>query len=448
METLLEMWPLLLALLAFGAYMSWSNWRKRRRDNESVDAALTDLAANFGGQVLHGADAGVRSGALSPMLHRQTTGLRALTTRRKPRPEIAVQFTTGPWQVRISEWSAVFRGIHERQETHYEHRIEISTAELAPLKLTERRHVDLGGRPIDQNSAEAIGDVDEAPVTVAQRQGQWVQAAIASPAGDDLAAFTTDHAAASRTLNDRATSWLVDRLYGTHRTLTFEAGLLYTTTSGRIDGGEVTRTVNTMLGLLECIPEAAPTRPAAEGENPLLPESPAPQEGTTRPGGLSKPGLVGMAIGGIALLVGLFGYGALNLFNGIAMATGLTEQAEVRIIGEDRWNDRMDRESPNDVGEYTLDGRTHQVALEEGEVGDVAQGSFPALPVDWLGFPDAPMTGSAPTMSIVAGLACFGLLAVPAWLVLGTPAKRRRTPVQQAVSPADPSGRPDRDDTM
>lgn len=445
MEILLEMWPLLLALLAFGAYMSWSNWRKRRRDNESVDAALTDLAANFGGQVLHGADAGVRSGALSPMLHRQTTGLRALTTRRKPRPEIAVQFTTGPWQVRISECSAASTSARKPIT---------STASRSPppswppLKLTERRHVDLGGRPIDQNSAEAIGDVDEAPVTVAQRQGQWVQAAVDAPAGDDLAAFTTDHAAASRMLNDRATSWLVDRLYGTHRTLTFEAGLLYTTTSGRIDGGEVTRTVNTMLGLLECIPEAAPTRPTADGENPLLPESPAPQEGTTRPGGLSKPGLVGMAIGGIALLVGLFGYGALNLFNGIAMATGLTEQAEVRIIGEERWNDRMDRESPNDVGEYTLDGRTHQVALEEGEVGDVAQGSFPALPVDWLGFPDAPMTGSAPTMSIVAGLACFGVLAVPAWLVLGTPAKRRRTPVQQAVSPADPSGRPDRDDTM
>lgn len=132
--------------------------------------------------------------------------------------------------------------------------------------------------------------------------------------------------------------------------------------------------------------------------------------------GISTLGLIGIVIAGLALLLGLLGYGSVSLINGVATAIGATESVDMRIIAETDRNPALDRESPDAVGEYTVDGQTHQIGLGGGEVGEVIEGHFPALPVDWLRFHDEPMTMSSSFWCIVIGLVCFGLLAVPIWL--------------------------------
>lgn len=262
MEYLLDMWPLLLGLVALGVGSSWFVRRKEGQTDKAHLAALQDLAGALNGTVLPRGQADSWSEPLSPWFRVQTRGLAKLAVRRRPRCDVAVEFTRGPWRVHISEASMRRRTTTgpTRVRTSYEHRIDIATADLPPLKVSHLQYTDFRGRPIDPHRVGALDDsaVAEAPATVAQRQGHWVQAAIPAPANQHLAAFTADHAAAARMLNSQATSWLLDRQHAMPRILTFEAGLLYTTYPGRIDTAEVRQAVDTMLGLLDCVPASAP----------------------------------------------------------------------------------------------------------------------------------------------------------------------------------------------
>ncbi|GAA1244017.1 hypothetical protein GCM10009676_32150 [Prauserella halophila] len=447
------MWPLLLgfAALGFGGY--YLSRRKDRQQDEDHVALLHEMAAPLGGTVLTRGHADGWSAALWPPFEMTTRGLARLAVRRKPRFDVAVEFTRGPWRVRISEASIRRRTTGPgHTSTSYEHRIDIVTADLPPLRVTEQRDADFMGRPADPNNDPAPGDgslLTEAPATVVQRQGHWVRAAISAPANQHLTAFTSDHAAAARMLNAQATSWLLDRQRTWPRMYTFESGLLYTTAPGRIDPFEVTATVNTMLGFLDCIPGAAPAgstaestparsstdaasaRSAVEDENHLIAEpapSTADNEDGESDGGdeekssvMSKLGIAGIVVASLALLLGLLGYGSVALINGVAMATGLSQDVEVRIVGESDWKSRRQTSiTEKYIGEYTLDGRAHQVGVASGEVGDVIEGQLPALPIDWLGFHDTePTTDSnwwVPYLYILAGVVCFGLLVGPIWL--------------------------------
>ncbi|MCR3719856.1 MULTISPECIES: hypothetical protein [Prauserella salsuginis group] len=463
METLLKMWPLLLGLAAIGFGGQYLATRKDRRKDDVHVAALREMAAPLNGAVLTRGQADGWSAALWPPFEMTTRGLRRFSVRRKPRFDVAVEFTRGPWRVRISEASIRQRSASRHVNTHYEHRIDIVTADLPPLKVAERRDTDLMGKPLDPNSEVALLGapiIKEPPATVAQRQDHWVQAAISAPANQHLAAFTSDHAAAARMLNAHATSWLLDRQRRQPHRYTFESGLLYTTSPGRIDPFEATETVNTMLGLLDCIPGAAPAGAVAgavtgampaqadhattvqaqvEGENHLIAEPPpsAAEVDEQKSSQISTLGFIGIAIAGVALLLGLFGYGSVNLINGVATAAGLTKSVDVRVISELEWTSAQDRKSPNAVGEYTVEGRTHQVGLGGGEVGDVIEGHFPALPIDWVGFPDEPMTGWGPFWSIVVGLVCFAFLVLPFILARGSSAQP-----QVSSAPRDPTQEP------
>jgi len=102
--------------------------------------------------------------------------------------------------------------------------------------LQVKQHTDVDGRPIDP---DAGATAPRAPATVAARGGAWVETPVSAPANQHLAAFTGDHAAAARMVNAQATAWL----------------------PGRIDPAKDVETVNTLLGLLDCIPEASPTPP-------------------------------------------------------------------------------------------------------------------------------------------------------------------------------------------
>lgn len=446
MGVLLEMWPLFLGFAVIGFAGHYFVSRKDRQKEDAHLAALREMAKPLNGTVLTRGQADGWSAALWRPFEMTTRGLARLAVKRNARFDVAVEFTRGPWRVRISEASIRQRATSGRHaSTSYEHRIDVATADLPPLRVADRRTTDFRGRPVDPDNGPTPGDgsvLTEQPATVAQRQGHWVQAAISAPANQRLAAFTSDPAAASRMLNAQATSWLLDRQNMLPRLYTFESGLLYTTAPGRIDPFEVTETVNTMLGLLDCIPGAAPAGAATgampaqanhaasvqsqvENENHLVAEPPrsaaVPDE--EKSSKISTLGVVGIVIASLALVVGMLGYGSVALINGVAMATGLSEDVEVRIVGESDWRShRNSSVTERLIGEFTLDGRTHQVGVSSGEVGDVIEGQLPALPIDWLGFHDTePMTDSnwwTPYLYILAGVVCFGLLVAPVWLAL------------------------------
>lgn len=468
MEYLLDMWPLLLGLAALFLYGIWSSRRRARKEAEANLAALHEMAKPLNGTVLTGDQAEGWSTGLWPPFAMKNRGLLRLSRRSKPQFGMAVEFTRGPWRVRISQASQRSRTANRRFVTTFEHRIDIATADLPPLKVSQRQYTDFRGRPYDpDDEAFLFGStlLKEPPATVEQRQDHWVQAAVSAPANQHLAAFTSDPAAAARMLNGNATAWLLDRQRSMPRLLTFESGLLYATAPGRIDPFDATETVNTMLGLLDCIPGAAPagavagTTPAqaghatpvhsqVENENHLIdePAPPAAEDDEQKSKEIPTLGIIGIAVAGLALLLGLLGYGSVAMINGVGMATGLSEEIEVHLVRESDWrSSRQGSITERFVGEYTIDGRTHQVGVSSGEVGDVIEGNLPPLPVEWLGFHyDEPTTDTnwwEPYLYIFIGLVCYGLLAVPIWL--GRSNRQDMAAAAQDPPSGDPSMRPE-----
>ncbi|GAA1207116.1 hypothetical protein [Prauserella alba] len=181
-----------------------------------------------------------------------------------------------------------------------------------------------------------------------------------------------------------------------------------------------------------------PTRGGDEHRAEAAPQTEGNETGSSQ---MSTLGFIGATVAGVALLLGLLGYGGVSLVNGVATAAGLTKSVDVRVISELEWTSAQDRESPNAVGEYTVDGRTHQVGLGGGEVGEVIEGHFPALPIGWVGFPEEPMTGWEPFWSIVIGLVCFAFLVLPFILALGSSPQPQAPSAPQDPSP-DPPTRP------
>lgn len=161
---------------------------------------------------------------------------------------------------------------------------------------------------------------------------------------------------------------------------------------------------------------------------------------------MSTLGFIGIAVAGLALLLGLLGYGSVAMINGVGMATGLSEEIEVHLVGESDWRaHRHSSITERFIGEYTIDGRTHQVGVSSGEVGDVIEGNLPPLPVEWLGFHyDEPTTDTnwwEPYLYIFIGLVCYGLLALPIWL--GRSNRKDMAAAAQEPSPGNPSMRPE-----
>ncbi|KID32495.1 hypothetical protein HQ32_00364 [Prauserella sp. Am3] len=406
-----------VVLVVLPALAAWSSRRGRRRQDTAHAVVLEEFAAGLGGTVHRKRQAGAWSAHLKPPFDRQLAGFRRFLTTHRPRNEYAVEFARGPWRVRISDASLERRWLPPvPDDTIHERRVEIATADIAPLVLQVKQHTDVDGRPIDP---DAGATAPPAPATVAARGGAWVETPVSAPANQHLAAFTGDHAAAARMVNAQATAWLLDRLHPmAPRIFTFESGLLYVTLPGRIDPAKDVETVNTLLGLLDCIPEASPTPP--DGQSHLITEA-VP---TTRPeekgSSMSTLGVVGIILGMLALVVGLFGYGGVNLVNGVASAFGLGDEVAVTVTDETEWNKR----NPHLFGEYTIDGETHSMALSSGEVGEVLDGTMPVLPVSWLGIDDEPLTGWDPFWLLVISAVCFGLLAVPIWLVASSSSER------------------------
>jgi hypothetical protein len=179
------------------------------------------------------------SAALLPPFKSYTGGFinRRLTVR-KPRFETALDFRRGPCAVRVSE-ASMKRSVSNGTSTFHEHRIEVATAPLVPMKLNRRLHTDVLGRPVKPGHVLARVNL---PV----------------PVDTDWVAFTSDPYRASRALAPEATAWLSEQLGSLPWSLTFENGLLYTTWPTRIQPETLLTTVDALLGLLDRIPGSAP----------------------------------------------------------------------------------------------------------------------------------------------------------------------------------------------
>jgi hypothetical protein len=164
--------------------------------------------------------------------------------------------------VRVSE-ASMKKNVSNGTSTFYEHRIEVATAQLAPMKISRRWRTDFRGRPLapDHILAQGGGAVHEAPLTV--QQGQWLQARLPAPVDGEFVAFTSGLPSLARALNPQAAEWLVAQAGSLPVLLTFEAGLLFATMPDRIDPDHLLPMVDAMLGLLDRIPGAAPTQPTA-----------------------------------------------------------------------------------------------------------------------------------------------------------------------------------------
>jgi len=249
---------LVILVLPLGTLFWWSARKDRQKTREQVDA-LAALVAPMGGRIA-GREAGAPPSAqlVPPFEHIAYGLLNRLARVRRPRWDLAVDFQRGSWRVRVSEASMVKENATNRR-THHEHRIEVFTAQLPPTKICRRLHTDFLGRPLAPDTPLTQGAAaGRAPVTVAQRQGQWLRARLPAPADHEFAVFGADLSAAARMLNPQALEHLVTHAATLPHLLTFEGGLLYATEPSRIDPGTLMPTVDVLLGLLDRIPYARP----------------------------------------------------------------------------------------------------------------------------------------------------------------------------------------------
>ena len=241
----------------------WLSWRSHKKEEREHADALAALANGLGGTVTGPDGASAWSAELRGPMASEARGLvNRLQTSSRRRFDAALDFRRGSWQVRVSE-ASMKKTVSNGTTTFREHRIEVVTAHLAPLKLCRRLHTDFRGRPLAPGHILTQGGtaVREAPLTVERQQGQWLQARLPSPVEGEFVAFTSDPFGVARVLNPQAAEWLHAQADSLPLLLTFESGLLYATMAGRIDPERLLPTVDAVLGLLDRIPGAAPTLP-------------------------------------------------------------------------------------------------------------------------------------------------------------------------------------------
>lgn len=254
MEYLLEMWPLLLGMaVLFGSIVWWQKSSEKREESKHAKA-LTALASSLGGTVT--SDAAAWSADLRGPLANDVGGLvNTMGTVRRPRFTTALDFQRGRWHVRVTE-AAMKKSTSTSSRWIHEHRIEVATVRLAPLKITRRQH------------APENGWVSEMPATAAHEQADWMKVDLPEELDREFIVFTSDLSSAPRVLNPQSIEWLrgqtgsVSMAVRMFMALTFESGFVYMTTPSRIEPENVVPAVDAIVGLLDRIPGAMPRHPA------------------------------------------------------------------------------------------------------------------------------------------------------------------------------------------
>ncbi len=263
----LELAPLFAIIAALFGLGYWWNWRRNRKEERAQADALTALAGSLGGRVVGPDDARPWSAGLLAPLRAETDGLVNRLSMASPRSfGTALDFRRGRWSVRVGE-ASVERAAQNGTRTVHEHRVEVATAPVAPMKISRRVHgaTDFLGRPLGPDHVSAQGGelVREVPVTVAARGDQWHRVAFPpGPFDAQFAVFTSDPAAAAAAFNPQAAEWLLAEFHAMPSTVHFEAGVVFGTVPGRIDPDLVLKTVDAVLGLLDRM-GVAPAHPPA-----------------------------------------------------------------------------------------------------------------------------------------------------------------------------------------
>lgn len=257
-------------IVVYLAVRRWWQIRKHEKALREQIAALTPLAQGLGGTVTGPEGATAWSAELRPPLLSEVGGVwNKLFQRSRPRFDLALDLRRGAWHVRVTQASvrkAVVNGAGVRWEL--EHRIEVATVRLAPMKLLRPLRFGLFGRP---QSPEFLreqrfgGWISERPVTA--EHGDWQPVLVLPPMDEEFYANSVDPVAADRALNAEALKWLLSRqadlpLEAQYLRLTFEAGLVYAVLSGHVQAEHVTYVVDTVVGLLDRMPDARPRHPA------------------------------------------------------------------------------------------------------------------------------------------------------------------------------------------
>ncbi|MGI5503440.1 hypothetical protein [Lentzea sp. CA-135723] len=270
MEILKLLWPS-LAVIAFSlsavAVRRWWQLRRNRKADADQAVALAPLAAELGGEVVGADRAAAWSADLRGPLASHVTGfVDKLLQRSKPRYDLALDFRRGPWHVRVAQASMRrqgSRGVIRLQE----HRFEVSTARIAPMRLTRRQHTDFLGRSVAPGYLS--GWLAAQPLTVARTNAEWLPLRLPPETDHEFAVFANDLAVASRAFTPEALEWLVDQadalpvVIGRFLSLTFENGIVYTTMRGPIDEQTVLPVVDAIVGALDRMPDVRPRHPAA-----------------------------------------------------------------------------------------------------------------------------------------------------------------------------------------
>lgn len=250
----LKLGLLVLILVALFALMFWWRWRADRKEALDHAAELAKFAASMGGTLT--AASAWSADLRRPFAQEHGNVLGWLRRASEARFDHALDFDRHGWRVRVTEASIELNSASTQDKvvTHVEHRIEVATASLVPLKLVSSSWAGGSG---------ARRWAGEMPQTVAAgRQPQWQELRL--PAGADrlFLAFTVDPHRAAAMFTPAA----VERLLGESRAanlrpLTVEAGIAYSVAGGQIDPKVVLQTVDAITGLLERIPGARPAHP-------------------------------------------------------------------------------------------------------------------------------------------------------------------------------------------
>lgn len=257
----------LVGMILFMVVRRWLQFRSHGKARDEQIAALTPLAQRLGGKLLGPDEASMWTAELCKPFWNEFS----IAFRSKRQYDLSLDFQRGPWHVRVTEASIRYdsRGFGVRWLQ--QHRIEIATARLAPLKVTRPNKYNVNnGQPLSPGRIESEWKqiVSNEPETAKQSDAEWLPVPLLPPMDQEFSAYGSDPAAAARELNFDALHWLLDHEeslpgWAKGMSLTFESGFVYLAAYDHIHPADLLAVVDIIVGLLDRMPGARPRHPAA-----------------------------------------------------------------------------------------------------------------------------------------------------------------------------------------
>ncbi|MEV6244225.1 hypothetical protein [Lentzea sp. NPDC051838] len=254
-------WKLLLLLLGLAllfAPLWWWSWRKNRQEVLEHEDALAAFANEAGGTVSDASGDVLpwSAGLASPFLGEHDGLMGLVSSAGGPQFDYALEFVRNGWRIRVCEASVEVRTATTSGNTvtHHEHRIEVLTSDLVPLKIVVGGGAGRG--LLAKWAAEPTRAVE------GRERPLWMELRLPELSGH--LTYTSDLPAAGAVVNGQVVAWLQDHARRELiRQLGFEAGIVYTTAHGQIDVETMLHRVDELLDLLGRMPGVRPRHPAA-----------------------------------------------------------------------------------------------------------------------------------------------------------------------------------------